>query len=79
MTGRDRPRFICGRVAGQVVREVKELGLVGVSVGTHVPRENGAARWDLGDVVLAPFFEARSSDATYLPHSSSQSDASVPP
>ena len=46
-------------IAARVAKEAVGLspGMVGVQVGTHVPREP-AGRWDLGDVVLTPFFAA---------------------
>jgi aminocarboxymuconate-semialdehyde decarboxylase len=45
-------------VAAKVVVEAKEMGLVGVQVGTHVPPSDTNPRWDLGAVELAPFFQA---------------------
>ena len=45
-------------VAARVVVEAKEMGLVGVQVGTHVPPSGDNPRWDLGETPLAPFFQA---------------------
>jgi aminocarboxymuconate-semialdehyde decarboxylase len=45
-------------VAARVVVEAKEMGLVGVQVGTHVPPSENNPRWDLGETFLAPFFQA---------------------
>ena len=47
-------------IAAKVVVEAKEMGLVGVQIGTHVPpsEDKKQPRWDLGEVPLAPFFQA---------------------
>ena len=47
-------------IAAKVVVEAKEMGLVGVQIGTHVPpsEDKRQPRWDLGEVPLAPFFQA---------------------
>ena len=45
-------------LAARVAVEAQEMGLVGVQVGTHVPPSKNNPRWDLGEVALAPFFQA---------------------
>ena len=56
-------------VAARIVVEAKNMGLVGVQVGTHVPPSERNPRWDLGEVALAPFFqECESHDIPVMVH-----------